>query len=82
MCAKVVEHVSHTWEALIDDAELEKVTDQFRIAETEENQLKNERKNFPLVEKMAKSVDMKKIQQQVVVLRNQQQYRTDKVIEW
>ena len=37
LCAKAVEHVSHTWEAMIDDADLEKVAEQLRTIETEEN---------------------------------------------
>ena len=35
LCAKVIKQVSQTWEALIDDAELEKLVEQLHIAETE-----------------------------------------------
>ena len=59
--AKKVEQVSQTWEALIDDVELNKVAKQLCIAETEVNQLQNEMNKFPLAEKMAKDADMKKL---------------------
>ena len=42
LCAKVVKQVSHSWEALINDEELERVTEQLRATEAEVNQLKNE----------------------------------------
>ena len=71
MCAKVVEQVSHTWEALIDDADLENITENFHTVETKETQLKDEMNKFPLAEKMAKAIEMKKLQQQIVVLRTQ-----------
>ena len=79
LCAKEIEQVDQTWEALNDDAELEKVTEQLHTAETEVNQLKNEMNKFPLEEKMAKTVEMKKLQQQVIALRTQQQQRNEKV---
>ena len=69
--AKEVEQVSQLWEALIDDEELEKVTEQLCIAEAEVNQLKNEVKNLLIVEKMAKASDMKKLQQHVSKLGTQ-----------
>ena len=37
LCAKEVKQVSHTWEALISDEELEKVNEKFYIANTEVN---------------------------------------------
>ena len=58
-----LEKVYQTWEALIDDEELEKVSKQLRTVETEVTQLKNEMKKLPLVEKIAKSADMKRLQQ-------------------
>ena len=42
-------------------------------------QLKNKVKKQPLVDKMAKADDMKKLQQQVAKLRTKQQKRTDRV---
>ena len=45
------------------------------------NQMKNDMKKLPLSQKMAKIVDMKKVQQQVATLRTQQQKRTDMVVE-
>ena len=68
LCAKAVKQVSQTWEDLIDDEELNKLTEWLRIVETKVNQLKNEMKKFPLVHKMVKSTDMKRIQKQVTTL--------------
>ena len=62
LCAKAVEQVSQTWEALIDDEELEKFTKQLRIVEIEVNELRNEMKKLSLVEKMAKYANMKRLQ--------------------
>ena len=80
MCAKVVKKVSQTWDALIHHQDLEKVAQQLCIAETKATQMKNEMKKFPLIEKIAKAVDMKMLQQQVATLQNQK-LRTDKVTE-
>ena len=43
--------------------------------------MRNEIKKFPLAKKLAKAVEMKKLQQQVTLLNTQQQQRTDKVLE-
>ena len=43
--------------------------------------MKNEMKKMPLAEKMAKDVEMKKIQHQVTALQTQQHQRIDKVTE-
>ena len=48
MWAKAVEKVSQTWEGLIDDEELEKVTEQLCTTKTEVTQMKNGMKKFPL----------------------------------
>ena len=56
---------------MIDDEVLEKVIEKFLTMETKVTQMKNEMKKLPLVEKMAKYVEMKKVQQQVVTLRTQ-----------
>ena len=48
LCAKVVNQFSQTWEALIDDKELEKFVEDMHRAETEAAQLKNEMKNLTL----------------------------------
>ena len=47
---------------MIDDAYLEKVADNIHATKIEENPLKNDMKKLPLVDKAAKSVEMKKIQ--------------------
>ena len=61
MWAKAVERVSQTWEGLIDDEELEKVTEQLCTTKTEVTQMKNVIKKLPLVEKIAKVAKMKKV---------------------
>ena len=58
---------------MIDDTKLEKVVEELCIVEANMNQTKNAMKNFPLVEKMAKATEMKKLQQQVTVLCTKQQ---------
>ena len=49
----------------------------------EENitQIMNDMKQLPLVQKMAKATEMSKLQQQVIVLRTQQQHHLEKVEE-
>ena len=64
LCVKEFKQVSYTWEAFINDAKLEKVTEQLRTTKTEVNQMKK----FPLANKMTKATEMKKVQQQVVAL--------------
>ena len=81
LCSKVVEQVSQAWEALIDDEELEQVTQQFHTTEAEFNKLQDDLKKLPMTEKMSKVVDMKKLQQQVEKLITHQQKRIDQVIE-
>ena len=44
LCTKAVDQVSQAWEALIEDAELDKVTQDLCTVETEVTQLKNEMK--------------------------------------
>ena len=63
LCVKYIDQVSQTWEALIYDEKLEKFAEQLCTAETEVNQLKNEMKKLPLIENMAKVVNMKRLQQ-------------------
>ena len=43
--------------------------------------MRNEMKKFPLAKKLAKVIEMKKLQQQVTVLNTQQQQRIDKVVD-
>ena len=49
MCANVFDQVSHAWEALIDDAELEKVAKELRTVEEDANQMKSAMRKLPLV---------------------------------
>ena len=61
LCAKAVEKVSQPWESLIDNIELEQVTEQLHTAEVDFTQLKNEVKKLSVIEKMVRVADMKKI---------------------
>ena len=63
LCAKAYEQVSQSWEALIDDAELEQVTEKIYTVEMDFNKLKVELKKLPLVEKMSKATYLKILQQ-------------------
>ena len=81
LCTNALDQVSQPWEALIDDVELEKVTEELHIAETELTQLKNEMKQLPLVKKIAREIEMKKLQQHIKVLCTKQQQCVDKVEE-
>ena len=55
MCAKAVDQVSQTWEALIDNADLENVAQVLRNVDKKETQLNNQMNKLPLVQKMAKA---------------------------
>ena len=66
--AKVVKQVSQSWESLINDKELEQVTEKFHTTEEEFNKLKNDLKKLSRVEKMDKVSDMKKLHHQVSML--------------
>ena len=77
-CTKVVDQVSQNWESLIDDDELEKVTEELRTTKTKVTQLKNEMTKLPLVENLAEATEMKSLQQQVTVLCKQPLQREDK----
>ena len=73
LSAKAYQQVSQSWEALVDDTELEQVTKQFHTTKESFNKLKNELKKLPIVEKMSNNVDFKIIQQKVARLWTQQQ---------
>ena len=47
VCAKAVDQVSQDWEEIIDDAELEKVTEELGIIEANVNMMKSGMKKFP-----------------------------------
>ena len=49
-----INQVSQTWESLINNVELEKVTEELSITETKVTQVKNKMKKLPLAQKMAK----------------------------
>ena len=48
VCAKVFDQVSHAWEALIEDAKLEKVEEELHMVEAEVNQMKRSMRKLPL----------------------------------
>ena len=66
---------------MIEDIKLEKFAEEPCIADIGLTQLKNEIKKLPLEEKMAKEVEMKKMQQEVTMLCTQYQERNDRVVE-
>ena len=66
---------------MIDDDEFEKITKKIHTVETKVNQLKSEIKKLPLIEKMAKAIDMKNLQDHVATMQEQQQKWSDRVIE-
>ena len=68
LCAEALEHVCQSWEALIDDEQLEQVTEQLYTMEAEFNKLKNDLKKLLTVEKMTNVTDMKKLQHQIAKL--------------
>ena len=71
--AKAFDQVSQAWEYLINDKELEKITEQLRTVEIDVNQMKYEMKKLSLAKKMAKDAKMQKVHQQVVTLRTKKQ---------
>ena len=78
-CANVVDQVSQDWEALMDDAESEKLANEMTSIEGNITHTRNEMKHLPLAQKMAKEIEIRKLQQQVIVLCKQQQHHADKV---
>ena len=68
LCAKAAEKVSQSWEALIDDEELEQVTQQLHTVEEDINNMKNDLKKMPTTKNMRKDFGLKKLQQQVAKL--------------
>ena len=68
LCAKVVELVSQTWK-------MKKFVEKMHTTKIEVSKMKK----LPLVEKIAKVSQMKKLQRQVTTLWTQKQKRPDKV---
>ena len=66
---------------MIDNTELERVTEQPHTAKEDFNKLKNELKKPPTVENMIKATDSKRLQQQVTKLHIQKQKRAYRVVE-
>ena len=81
ICVDVVYQFSRAWEALMDDAESEKLANELTTVESNISMIRNEIKQLPLVNKMDKEIEMRKLQQQVIVMRTQQQHRAEKVEE-
>ena len=63
LCAKEYAQVSHYWESLMDDEELEQVTDKIHTMEENISGLSNSLKTLSSIEKMRKFVDLKTLQQ-------------------
>ena len=74
ICAKVVDQVSQTWEALIDDAKSQKIANELTAFEVNITKKRNDMKQLPLTQKMAKATEMRKLQQQITMLLTQQQH--------
>ena len=79
--AKEYAQVSQSWEALMDNVDLEKIIEKIHTTEENLNRIKNELKKFLSVDKMSKVVDFKTLQQQVSKLCTQQQRWTKCVVE-
>ena len=67
-----MDHVSQAWEALIDDEQSQRIAIELTTFEANITQLRNEMKQLPLAQKMVKATEMRKLQQQMTVLRTQQ----------
>ena len=81
VCAKAVDQVSQTWEALMDDEQSQKIANELTLLEANITQIRNDMKQLPLSQKMAKEIEMRKLLQQITVLCTQQQHREGKVEE-
>ena len=62
ICAKAVDQVSQTWEALMDDEESQKIVNDLTSLEENITQIRNDMNQLPLAHKMAKATEMRKLQ--------------------
>ena len=62
ICANAIDQVSQNQEALMDDTELEKHENELTAVETRITQIRNEMKQLPLAQKIAKAMEMRKLQ--------------------
>ena len=58
-CAKAYDQVSPTWEALMDDVELQDITKRLHMVDTNMASLWTSLKDLPQFENMSKAVDLK-----------------------
>ena len=65
----------------MDDEQLDKIANELTLIEANFTQIRNDMKQLPLAQKMAKETEMRKLQQQVTVLRTQQQHHEENVEE-
>ena len=70
-CAKVVDQVSQTLEALMDDEQSQRIASDLTAFEANIMQIWNRMKKIPLEQKKVKAAKMWKLQQKMAVLRTQ-----------
>ena len=60
-CAKDYDQVSPTWEALMDDVELQDITKRLHMVDTNMASMRTSLKALPQVENMSKAIDLKEL---------------------
>ena len=61
-CTKDVDQVSHTWEALMDDKQSQRIASEITMFETNIMLIRNEMKQLTLAQRMANAIEMWKLQ--------------------
>ena len=80
-CAKTMNQVSKTWEALLDDEQSQRIANELTALEANIAQIRNEMKQLPLEQKNIKTAEMCRLQQQTTTLCAHQQQCEEKVEE-
>ena len=65
----------------MDDEKSQNIANELTGFEVDITHIRNDRKELPLVQKMAKAKEMRKLQQQMAVMCTQQHHREEKVEE-
>ena len=60
-CAKVVDQVSQTWGALLDDEKSKNISNELTVVEANITQMQNEIKKLPLEQKRVKTIEMRRL---------------------
>ena len=81
ICTKAFDQVSWTWEALMEYEQSQKIASELTAFEVNIAQIRNGMKKLLLAQKMAKKTKTRKLQQQMALLRTQQQHSEEKVEE-